>query len=484
MAGAERDVRAKERVILRRDQLIARIRQIHALATSSASDQSKQAQLAIAIVDLDTLWSNFEVENNNLLDILSNLDQLGEYSLDIETNTRSLVIEAKALCNVQSTPVVSVGAIVQVTDTVTTDSSSCSASTAKECAGPFVERALVPSKLPDIPLPYFDGECQNWPAFRDRFKALVDQRPNIPNIEKFYYLLGCLHAGPQDVVKGFVVSNETYTLAWNALVERYDRPRKLASSIIDKLLTAPVATSETFAALQTFLATFDENIAILESLDVPNLSSFLLFSLAARCLPLTSRRLFETENTEEYPSIHNVIKFVKLRMQVIENAGAQQAGSSSKPPVHSKNSGPRREGKIALVSSSKLASLKCAVCSGAHQIAECLTFKALSVDERYKVICTHRLCMVCFGEGHMSFKCSSSCAVCKRRHHALLHREPNPKKTSPPAALLGRQPTPTVLLGTAMVRIKAVALDGTCHWTVRSKSSGCAGCGPADDPAS
>ncbi|KAF0703914.1 Integrase catalytic domain-containing protein, partial [Aphis craccivora] len=264
----------------------------------------------------------------------------------------------------------------------------------------------------------------------------------------------CLHAGPQDVVKGFVVSSETYTLAWNALVERYDRPRKLASSIIDKLLTAPVATSETFAGLQTFLATFDENIVILESLNVPDLSSFLLFSLAARCLPLSSRRLFETENTEEYPSIHNVIKFVKLRMQVIENAGAQQAGSSSKPPVHSKNSGPRREGKIALVSSSKLSSVKCAVCSGAHQIAECLTFKALSVDERYKVICTHRLCMVCFGEGHMSFKCPSSCSVCKRRHHALLHREANPKKTSPPAALLGRQPTPTVLLGTAVVHAR------------------------------
>jgi len=55
MAGAERDVRAKERLILRRDQLIARIRQIHALATSSASDQSIRAQLAVAVVDLDSL---------------------------------------------------------------------------------------------------------------------------------------------------------------------------------------------------------------------------------------------------------------------------------------------------------------------------------------------------------------------------------------------------------------------------------------------
>jgi len=60
------------------------------------------------------------------------------------------------------------------------------------------------------------------------------------------------------------------------------------------------------------------------------------------------------ENTEEYPSIHHIIKFVKLRMQVIENTGVQQSGSSPKPAVHSKNSGPRREGKVALASSQNL----------------------------------------------------------------------------------------------------------------------------------
>lgn len=110
MAGAERDARAQERVILRRDQAIARIRQIHVLATSSASDQSSRAQLTIAIADIDNLWSNFVVENDNLLEILSELNLLGEFSLNVETENRALVVEAKALSNaLQSAPVVSVG---------------------------------------------------------------------------------------------------------------------------------------------------------------------------------------------------------------------------------------------------------------------------------------------------------------------------------------------------------------------------------------
>ncbi|CAI6370531.1 unnamed protein product, partial [Macrosiphum euphorbiae] len=135
-----------------------------------------------------------------------------------------------------------------------------------------------------------------------------------------------------------------------------------------------------------------------------------------------------------------------------------------------KKTGFRRESKTALVSTPKHSSTKptsasCYVCSGAHQLADCAKFKACSVDERYKVVCTHRLCMVCLIHGHMSFKCSSSCSICKRRHHALLHRDQEPSKPAPPAAMLGRQQAPTVLLGTALVHVRDTI--GSCQ-TVRA----------------
>jgi len=99
-------------------------------------------------------------------------------------------------------------------------------------------------RLPKIPLPYeyFDGECHNWPAFRDLFSNLVANNDKIPNFTKCY-LVVCLHPDPQEVIKGFSISNESFTLAWDALIERYDKPRRLASSIIDKLITTPVASS-------------------------------------------------------------------------------------------------------------------------------------------------------------------------------------------------------------------------------------------------
>jgi len=91
MGDAERDVRAKERTILRRDGVVARIRHIHQLATKVATDQAVRPQLAVAIQDLDALWASFEIENNDLMSILSNLNLLTEFpvGLDVEVGSFS-----------------------------------------------------------------------------------------------------------------------------------------------------------------------------------------------------------------------------------------------------------------------------------------------------------------------------------------------------------------------------------------------------------
>lgn len=443
MADAGRDARAKDRALLRRDSTVARIRQIQQLAIQATTDETARSQLVVAIQDLDALWSSFVVENNSVMDILSELGLLAEFSVNLETDVRSLVVEAKARCNVlQPAPVGSVDVGQQGSYEVQVDTPCTSAGSSKDCTPPYPQMALAPARLPEIPLPYFDGECQHWPAFRDRFSSLVAANPNISNTHKFYYLIGCLHADPQEVIKGFTVSNDSFTLAWDALVERYDKPRMLASSIMNKLISAPVAAFETQESLQSFLSVFDENIAILESLQIPNLASFMLFSLAARCLPTSSRRLFESENTEEYPSVQSVIKFVKARQQVLEDAEIQAPGSTSRPSKP-RSQGPRRGSQASFVSATKISALRCRLCSGAHRLADCITFKAASVDERYNTVCTYRLCMVCLGEGHMSFKCPESCSICNRRHHALLHRDANLKPSVPSAALLEQDGKPT-----------------------------------------
>lgn len=84
-------------------------------------------------------------------------------------------------------------------------------------------------------------------------------------------------------------------------MDRFDKPRRLASFLLDTILSAPISQRESISSLNKFLNTFDESIGVLESLNIPNFGDFLLFSIAFRSLPVSSRRLFEMSNWEEYP---------------------------------------------------------------------------------------------------------------------------------------------------------------------------------------
>lgn len=66
---------------------------------------------------------------------------------------------------------------------------------------------------------------------------MVDSRSTISNVEKLYYLLSYLGLKAAEVIEGFTVSNDSYVLAWGALVERLDKPRRLTFSILESMLS-------------------------------------------------------------------------------------------------------------------------------------------------------------------------------------------------------------------------------------------------------
>lgn len=91
---------------------------------------------------------------------------------------------------------------------------------------------------------------------------MVDIRTNISKIDKFYYLIGCLRENALDAVSGIPVSGDNYDLAWSTLTARFDRPRLVTHSLINKLLSAPKASSESLIELNHFLVMFDEGVSV------------------------------------------------------------------------------------------------------------------------------------------------------------------------------------------------------------------------------
>ena len=78
----------------------------------------------------------------------------------------------------------------------------------------------------------------------------------------------------------------------------------------------------------------------------------------------------------------------------------------------------------------------CVACHGHvfHHLESCSTFAKKAGPERFLILKTAGICLLCLRRGHIAPNCESEskCSKCSGRHHDLLHRE-NPKAAAPPS---------------------------------------------------
>ena len=122
-------------------------------------------------------------------------------------------------------------------------------------------------KLPSLNLPVLNGNYETWLGYLDLFKSLVYDDGNTSNIEKFYYLKGCLHGEAQKVIASLVLSAEKYKVAWDLLRDRYDNRKAIHQSHVKSLLNLPCITRE--VSIRSFLDQAPKHIRALKALNEP-----------------------------------------------------------------------------------------------------------------------------------------------------------------------------------------------------------------------
>jgi len=196
----------------------------------------------------------------------------------------------------------------------------------------------------------------------------------------------------------------------------------------------------------------------------------------------TTRRIFEQTNTVDFLTIDNLQLFIIDRVEELENAGTSTAPtvkSQSKSQTktlaskakHNKNKTAASSWKpfrsshslpVALEANKPSAEChKCEQYCGGHSLASSSKFKKLSIDDRYVLVSSHRLCMVYFASNHWANKCKASCSNCHGRHNQLLHRDNSHSKATsskqPAVSLVSTQCSRSVLLGTTSVKVRDMA---------------------------
>ncbi|XP_050065611.1 uncharacterized protein LOC126554599 [Aphis gossypii] len=449
----ERELRVLQRArtvaLLNRESTVNRMKAIADVASQVKDKPDLKPKLLTAASDLDFLWDTFVQHNEAVLNALLDLELASEYSTTLETEIRALYIDARAIVE-EFSPLPS-----------NQGNGSLSGSRHSVQSGRTSRR----SRLPEIPLPSFSGDVCGWPAFRDRFTDLVVLDEELTDSDRFYYLLGCLSGDALSAISSISVSNGTYELAWATLAERFDKPRQLASLIIDKLMSAPIQPQESLGGLKEFLALFSDQVAMLHTLRIPNLGEFVLFSLASRCLPYSTRKGFEAANKHNFPSILDMVGYVKDRVTLLEAVNfSKGSGVSPSAPYHIKSTSSTHVGrkpKVAMITTKPTgtAPSKCLFCSGDHVTTSCNAFAQMSVSDRVSAARDKRLCFRCLNSTHWSTKCrvSKPCARCHGRHHTLLHKDIDTDSQPIPstsACHVSSSKHPTILLGTAVVHVR------------------------------
>nr|XP_022905464.1 uncharacterized protein LOC111417425 [Onthophagus taurus] len=124
-------------------------------------------------------------------------------------------------------------------------------------------------KLPQIHMPTFHGNYEEWIEFRDTFVALVHDNNSLSNIQKFHYLRAALKDKASHTLSSLSASENNYQIAWDLLKERYENKRLIIQNHVASLFEIPSLQKESHGKLRQLLDTLNKNLRALESLGQP-----------------------------------------------------------------------------------------------------------------------------------------------------------------------------------------------------------------------
>lgn len=407
MAPPRQAKRELTRARIARDAALNSIKNVHTLSMSASLNPQNSELFLARYSTLVRSISNFEAEQQIVMAMLVDLDRADEFN-DTDRPVTELMEQLQGEIEV-------VYRSCQQVITKTTASCENQSYTTSN-------RSLI---LPKFEFPKFDGNALRWCAFRDMFISLIHENNSISDIEKFHYLISCVSGTAQNIVKSLPLTADNYTIAWRALIDRFDNHRLLAIAYLDKLFTFEGLQRESVSSLMSFINTFRENVAAIKALGVEDLSGFLLFYIGARVLDPDTRLLFESSlPPNKIPNLDAMLDFAAQRCKILENVGSSRITESRGSNSLKGNKGKRLPVKssfAAITAPSKKYTCHC--CERDHLLYRCHIFKRKPVTERRELVSSKKLCFICLQGDHFVGACTATylCKLCNGRHNTLLH---------------------------------------------------------------
>ena len=302
------------------------------------------------------------------------------------------------------------------------------------------------AKPPDLKIPTFSGSHLEWDTFKETFDAIVGDKSDYTNVEKFQYLKANLSGPAQTCIAGFPVVGANYTAAYKLLNERFGNEHLVIQAHMKQITQVKRVTRGTGAELRKLSDSIQSHVRSLETKGVDK-GHFgaLLIPMIQEKIPEDVDLLISRKMGKESWNIDVYLKYLQDEVEARESckpttqnknndktekpdtstlgdgdftlqtllAAAQQlqqngvklgGGARSRPPA---KKGPT--------------SGSCGFCKGDHYSDKCDVVK--DYKKRVEVIKANNLCPKCLKHGHAWADCKNqkNCYSCKSiRHHTAL----------------------------------------------------------------
>lgn len=314
----------------------------------------------------------------------------------------------------------------------------------------------------------FDGNPAEWPAFRDLFRAEVDER-DIEPVTKLIYLQKACKGRAKKTLGNWAKLAENYAAAWQLMNEKYNDGYRIQQSLIDTMLDMKKRQEESYDGLRDVIDTVTSTLRQL-TVSGTNVSGWdaIIINIMTRCLPATTLDAWEQRRINmKKPTLARLFKFLEAKakgrmfvdidqeekresqnmhvqehyrrpIQRQERRGDHQP-RSNRPPINQNRYRPystgKRDWQATMVSQRpqqqerdsrppQRAGLVCYLCEGTHSVTKCDDFKRLTVTQRKDKARLWTVCYCCFSKAHYTRDCQyNGCQKCPPtdpKHHRLL----------------------------------------------------------------
>ncbi|XP_026745719.1 uncharacterized protein LOC113507066, partial [Trichoplusia ni] len=260
-----------------------------------------------------------------------------------------------------------------------------------------------------IELPYFNGACEEWLAFRRTYEDTAASFSAAQNLAR---LRRAIQGKAKEAVQSLLFTAEKPHEVIKGLESRFGRPGALALAELEKLKNLS-KVSESPGEICVFASRVKNAIETIKALKKPQYLSSpeTLKAIVDKMPPTMKFRWFAYHRGRRDEDIQELLlieEFLDIEADMCGDFAPPEVPSDkkcSRSPVHT----------VQEESQDKKFKKSCPVCEEEHFATECKKFKEASIDKKWDIMKNAKIC----------FK------KCRRWHHTILHSDkPEVQKSS------------------------------------------------------